>query len=130
MAWGLVVALAALPLVPPAHVHRAGIESRSASVAHRHMVVGPVVSMPAPHGASLAPSHGSHAAAVFVAAAFDAADVVRVAPEPASSRVPVPPPDHWVERVADPGDADLPHAPPPKSHRLRGPPAGPSHLFI
>jgi hypothetical protein len=58
----LVVTLAALPLVPPEHLHRAGIEGRLAPIVHAHGWSDAVAATP--HGASLTPWHGDHSLAI------------------------------------------------------------------
>jgi hypothetical protein len=70
----LVVALAAavlaLPLVPPSHVHLAGIESRASAIAHQHVIVERSASQAAARGVSLTTPHGNHANAIFLTGAF------------------------------------------------------------
>jgi hypothetical protein len=62
------VAVACVPLLPPEHVHLAGIEGRTTPLVHAHYLDG---SHPREHGPSFTHSHGDHGLAVFLATVYD-----------------------------------------------------------
>jgi len=63
----LAFVVAVFPLLPPEHLHRAGIEGRATSIVHAHalQILGN-----APSGTSLNPPHGNHGLAVFLTTVF------------------------------------------------------------
>jgi hypothetical protein len=106
-------------LLPPEHVHAAGVEGRSRSIVHRHAVAGDVQ---APSQAAVTP-HGDHDRALFLEAVYDRA--ARVAPDlPAvvSAAVIVAPPVHPVAPVRA-SDVRRTHGPPGTSRPTRAPPS-------
>jgi hypothetical protein len=63
---GLAIAIVCGPVLPPEHVHLAGIEGRTHVVAHSHVdesFAGP--------SSSLVASHGDHGRAVFLTSVYD-----------------------------------------------------------
>src|SRR5687767_5866191 len=60
----LIAAVVCLPLVPPEHVHRGGIEGRSEPLVHAHSSPVPRT-VPSGH-AGVEASHGDHRFAVYV----------------------------------------------------------------
>jgi hypothetical protein len=74
---GIALSLVCGPVVPPEHVHVAGIEGRTSSIVHSHTSDN----AEAPFGrASLEPPHGDHSLAVYLTAVYDR--VSRSMPQP------------------------------------------------
>lgn len=121
VAVALVLALVGLPLVPPPHVHRAGIESRSTPVVHSHVVVDAAQDHAAAHEASLTLPHGRHANAVFLISAFDRRPAVVWMPVVASRHEWTPPVVTLTTVPAEP--AGRPSCTPSPPDPVRGPPA-------
>jgi hypothetical protein len=75
----LVAAVVCLPLVPPQHVHRAGIEGRTEALVHAH------APRPAAHdrhgGLALETSHGNHGLAVFLSSDCTSPSRVAISPD-------------------------------------------------
>jgi hypothetical protein len=71
--------VASVPLLPPEHLHRAGIEGRAEPLVHAHAweIAG---SSPGSTGTTLASSHGNHGLAIFLSA--DYTTVSRFIPHP------------------------------------------------
>ena len=61
----VIAAVVSGPLLPPEHVHRGGIEGRTAAVVHAHAPDGDAAA-PAGCGPVLAEPHGDHALALFL----------------------------------------------------------------
>lgn len=124
MAAALVVALIGLPLLPPTHVHRAGIESRSAAIAHSHVIADQATSEGAPRGASLAPPHGNHGNAVFLVAAYEpTAGSTLITPPLIVGRVVISAPEPVRAGVVAPSGAPAPRGSPSPPDPVRGPPS-------
>lgn len=62
-----ILAIACLPLLPPAHVHRAGIEGRATALVHAHPLRGADgTHIPGRLALRSAPTHGNHELAIFL----------------------------------------------------------------
>jgi hypothetical protein len=110
--FGLSIGLGALvvciPLLPPEHVHLAGIEGRTTALVHSHELDGGDVRG---SGASLTRSHGDHARAIFLTTVF----------ERTSARV-LPAALHGVAAVIVPILVPVATAHTRVGHRIHGPP--------
>jgi hypothetical protein len=116
----LAVLLAVCPLLPPQHIHRAGIEGRTAAIVHAHVVE---FGDSTPTGTSIGHSHGNHGLAIFLSTVFNSG------PEPQSPPillsafgVVATPPLEFV-CVVDPIRIERTHGPPGTAWLTRGPPS-------
>jgi hypothetical protein len=122
-AFALVAALAVagLPLLPPEHIHRAGIEGRTTTLVHAHEDVLDGVGA-GPAGAGLKASHGDHSLAVFLSTHYNSVSRFAAAPVAVLAGAVVIAPGF--RRIA-PGarvTAQLTHGPPGATWLTRGPP--------
>jgi hypothetical protein len=62
----VVWAVMSLPLLPPQHLHRAGIEGRTEPLVHVHFTNHPEPSTPPSGAAARSVSHGDHRLALFL----------------------------------------------------------------
>jgi hypothetical protein len=115
----LSLVLVASALLPPEHIHPAGIEGRTHSIVHRHSLYafGP---------GPLAPSivaHGSHERALFLTTSYDSAPQF-VAQPPALIETPViTTPGLGPLRSFQADDAQRAHSPPDSPCPTRAPPS-------
>jgi hypothetical protein len=117
----ILVAVVSLPLLPPQHLHRAGIEGRTKAFVHAHLTdqSGP----PTPSGTpALRVSHGDHLLAVFLNGDY-------LAPEAAGGPAFLPAtvgvlaaPAREVQRIVPRHHAHRIHGPPRFVSITRGPP--------
>ena len=116
------LAVAALPLLPPEHIHRAGIEGRTATLVHAHEDVLDGGGAPASAGAGLRTSHGDHSRAIFLSTQYNS--VSRFAPPPLAIVVAavVAAPAFRIVATAGWLNAQLTHGPPGTTWLTRGPP--------
>jgi hypothetical protein len=118
----LTAAIAALPLLPPEHVHPAGIEGRSAPIAHAHAPEWDAIAGGNSSTATLHAPHGNHAFAIFLSTDYTTASaftqqpvaIVAAAPVMATMRV---------LGSAHIGTAQTIHGPPGSVPVTRGPPS-------
>jgi hypothetical protein len=106
-------------MLPPAHVHAAGIEGRSRAVVHRHTLAkdasGPLQ--------AAVTSHGDHERAQFLDAVYDrTVRFAQVLPAVAMAAVTVAPPADPVGRIRA-VDARRVHGPPGRTRPARAPPS-------
>lgn len=73
----IALAVVCLPLLPPEHIHRAGIEGRTKPLVHAHALEN---SGATTAGTSLACPHGNHGLAIFITTVYDS--VSRAASQP------------------------------------------------
>jgi hypothetical protein len=117
------LAVAGLPLLPPEHVHRAGIEGRATALVHAHEDVSDDGGASSARGTALHGSHGSHGLAIFLSTQYDTA--VRFAPLPpalVTARVTAPPSAHFIGFTVQVTSHAI-HGPPGPSWLTRGPPS-------
>jgi hypothetical protein len=115
-------AILCLPLLPPAHVHRAGVEGRLVPLTHAHQVE-PEDLAPTRRDDSLAPPHGGHGAAIFLTTAVNRESSPAIDALLAPAGLPGTPPASRVWRTERGPDAALVTGPPPRPWLTRGPPA-------
>jgi hypothetical protein len=116
----IALAMVCLPLLPPEHIHRAGIEDRTTPLVHAHALETPDTSTP---GTSLVRSHGNHGLAIFLKDVYDS--VPRVLSPPlllvAATVVTVPP--FRLIGLLEASLTQTAHGPPKSAWLTRGPPS-------
>ena len=117
----LILALVGGPLLPAAHVHRAGIEGRTGALAHAH--ANGVAGMAGPGSAALGASHGDHARAIFPARDAETSSRAAVPSPAVSASLAVTAPALEPSGVAGHEDAHRIHGPPRSLADPRGPPS-------
>ena len=117
----VLAAIVSRPLLPPQHVHRAGIEGRTEPLVHAHLTQS--APLPAPSGAAaLSVPHGDHRLAVvldgeYTTAAGAAGSHGSIASVDVSTR-----PPRGTPRVVPRRQTDRIHGPPRLVPVTRGPP--------
>jgi hypothetical protein len=116
------LAVACLPLLPPQHIHPAGIEGRTIPLVHAHPVDGPGIGAGTGASDSFRSGHGNHAFAIFPGADYSA--MSRFVPQP-GALVSAPVMIAGVFRsvgVVFAGVVQTAHGPPRSAWLARGPP--------
>ncbi len=112
--------MAVCPLLPPQHVHPAGIEGRTAAIIHAHVVE---FGDSARTGTSIGHSHGNHGLAIFLSTVLNSGPETTSAPVlPSEFDAVVVPPLDFV-RIVDPIQIERTHGPPGTAWVTRGPPS-------
>jgi hypothetical protein len=116
----VLAAVVSSPLLPPQHVHRAGIEGRTEPLVHAHLTES--APLPAPSGAAaLSIPHGDHRLAVVLDVVYTAAGAAGSHGSLASVDVITCPP-RGTPRVVPRRQTDRIHGPPRLVPVTRGPP--------
>jgi hypothetical protein len=116
-------AVANVPLLPPEHIHLAGIEGRTATLVHAHEDVIDWVGAAGPRGAGLKTSHGDHGRAIFLSTTYNSNP--RVAAQPVAllvSTALAAPAVHSIG-ITDRFNVQSTHGPPGATWLTRAPPA-------
>jgi hypothetical protein len=116
----LALALAVFPLLPPEHLHRAGIEGRTTSIVHAHtlQILGNT-----PSGTSFTQPHGNHGLAVFLTTVFHSGPQGPSGPVLLVAASVVIAPTFRFVGLVDGALIPYPHGPPGTAWLTRGPPA-------
>ena len=117
----LILALVCGPLLPAAHVHRAGIEGRTGALAHAHASGGEHTA--GTGSAALGTSHGDHARAIFPARDAEASSRAAVPPPAVGASLALTAPALEPSGFAVHEDAHRIHGPPRPPADPRGPPS-------
>jgi hypothetical protein len=117
----VVLAIVGMPLLPPQHLHRAGIEGRAEALVHAHL---PDASDAASGSCetTLISGHGDHRRAVFLNGDFTTPDTAAYAVSPGLV-VSITSPALDQEDVLPASDASPIHGPPRLASITRGPPS-------
>lgn len=109
------------PILPPEHVHRAGIEGRETPLAHAHSLES---FAPAGSDTSIAQSHDDHNLALFLTSVYDIASR-KVAPQPVMMVEAGPAAVMHLQAVhgAEAASTQTTHGPPRPAWLTRGPPS-------
>ena len=115
----LVAAVVCLPLVPPQHVHRAGIEGRTEALVHAH--APRLAADDLQSGPALETSHGNHGLAVFLSSDYTSSSRVAISLDIAVTSAIGVLSDSVVTALRDTVGASI-HGPPRLVGITRGPP--------
>jgi hypothetical protein len=118
----LILALVCGPLLPAAHVHRAGIEGRTGALVHAH-APDAERTPPGAGGAALGAPHGDHARAIFPDRDAETSARAAAPPPAATASLPATAPTLEPSGIVVTGDAHRIHGPPRPLAAPRGPPS-------
>lgn len=118
----ILVALVLLPLLPPQHLHRAGLEGRTEPVVHAHLTDRSEPTTPPSGTTALSSSHGDHRLAVFLNGDYTTPDAAGRSAFPSAAVAVISPPMRDVQRVVPRRHAHSIHGPPRFVSITRGPP--------
>jgi hypothetical protein len=121
------LAVAGLPLLPAEHIHRAGIEGRTAPVVHAHFLDGPdtdVAPTQAPdRHTSLKVGHGNHGLAIFLSTDYNGVSQFAAQPVALLTGIAMIVPAFNTIGSAHAGFVRYAHGPPRSVRLTRGPPS-------
>ncbi len=116
----MAAAFACLPLLPPEHIHLAGIEGRATALVHAHEADDFI---PAHSSPSLFSWHGNHGLAIFIATVYDTASGVLSTPALPEAIDALAAPHLQFIRILRIDLTHSAHGPPRSAWLTRGPPS-------
>jgi hypothetical protein len=123
----IALAVAGLPLLPAEHIHRAGIEGRTAPLVHAHFLDGPdtdVAPTQAPdRHTSLKVGHGNHGLAIFLSTDYNGVSQFAAQPVALLTGIAMIVPAFNTIGSAHAGFVRYAHGPPRSVRLTRGPPS-------
>ena len=118
----ILVAVVSLPLLPPQHLHRAGLEGRTEPLVHAHLTDRSEPPAFPAGTTALNSSHGDHRLAVFLNGDYTTPERAIGSALPAGAAGVISPPTRDMPRVVARHHARRIHGPPRFVSIIRGPP--------